>query len=249
MAYTDFAHYYDELNGAADYDALFCAVQKELLHCGIKSGILADLGCGTGEMTMRLAKAGYDMISVDLSQDMLCIARDKMYDSDMSGILFLQQDLTKLDLFGTIRGAVCTFDTLNHIGPFESFKKAIEQIALFLEPNCPFMFDMNTPHKHENVLANNTFTIDTGDVLCTWVNKYDAKNKRTKIELTASENDDILFEDSFYEYAYTLSEITQVCEGAGLKIVSVCDGEGDDFGELKNDSERYFITAIKAASR
>ncbi len=243
MAYSDFAYYYDELNKDADYDALFACIQKQLLLCDIKSGIIADLGCGTGEMTLRLAKSGYDMISVDVSEDMLCVARDKMYENEIGGVLFLNQDLTKLDLYGTIKGAVCTFDTFNHTGPLNKFKKAIERAALFLEVGCPLIFDMNTLHKHENVLSNNTFSSSSGKISCLWTCEYDKKLLRTKINLTGTEDDIILFNDSFYEYAYSLDEITKVCEGAGLKITSVVDGE--NFGDIKHDSERYFITAVR----
>ena len=47
---------------------------------------------------------------------MLCVVRDKAEQLGLSGrLLLLRQDLLKLDLYGTIRGAVSTFDTFNHI--------------------------------------------------------------------------------------------------------------------------------------
>ena len=48
MAYNEFAYFYDEFNGEADYDALYEHIQKELAAHGIADGIVADLGCGTG---------------------------------------------------------------------------------------------------------------------------------------------------------------------------------------------------------
>ena len=61
MAYNEFAYFYDEFNGEADYDALYEHIQKELAAHGIADGIVADLGCGTGELTLMLTQAGYDM--------------------------------------------------------------------------------------------------------------------------------------------------------------------------------------------
>ena len=61
MAYQEFAYFYDEFNGAADYDALFAYVTGELKAHGIQDGIVADFGCGTGELTLMLAQAGYDL--------------------------------------------------------------------------------------------------------------------------------------------------------------------------------------------
>jgi len=127
MAYQEFAYFYDEFNGAADYDALFAYVTGELKAHGIQDGIVADFGCGTGELTLMLAQAGYDMIGIDVSEEMLSVLRDK---ADALGLpltnpMLLCQDLLQLDLYGTIRAAVSTFDTYNHIGPLENFEKAI----------------------------------------------------------------------------------------------------------------------------
>ena len=76
MAYNEFAYFYDEFNGEADYDALYEHIQKELAAHGIADGIVADLGCGTGELTLMLTQAGYDMIGIDQSEEMLCVVRD-----------------------------------------------------------------------------------------------------------------------------------------------------------------------------
>ena len=108
MAYQEFAYFYDEFNGAADYDALFAYVTGELKAHGIQDGIVADFGCGTGELTLMLAQAGYDMIGIDVSEEMLSVLRDK---ADALGLpltnpMLLCQDLLQLDLYGTIRDAV-----------------------------------------------------------------------------------------------------------------------------------------------
>ena len=101
MAYNEFAYFYDEFNGAADYDALYEHIQNELNAHGIRDGILADLGCGTGELTLMLTQAGYDMIGIDQSEEMLCVVRDKAEQLGLSGkLLLLRQDLLKLDQIG-----------------------------------------------------------------------------------------------------------------------------------------------------
>ena len=57
MAYNEFAYFYDEFNGEADYDALYAHIHAKLKEHGIQDGILADLGCGTGELTLMLTQA------------------------------------------------------------------------------------------------------------------------------------------------------------------------------------------------
>lgn len=104
MAYNEFAYFYDEFNGEADYDALYSQIHAKLEAHGIHDGIVADLGCGTGELTLMLTQAGYDMIGIDQSEEMLCVVRDKAEQLGLSGrLLLLRQDLLKLDLYGTIR--------------------------------------------------------------------------------------------------------------------------------------------------
>ncbi len=170
MAYNEFAYFYDEFNGEADYDALYAHIHAKLKEHGIQDGILADLGCGTGELTLMLTQAGYDMIGIDQSEEMLCVVRDKAEQLGLSGrLLLLRQDLLKLDLYGTIRGAVSTFDTFNHIPDLDT---AIANAGFFMEKGGVFLFDMNTPYKHRNVLGDNAFTFEEEDAACVWRNHY-----------------------------------------------------------------------------
>ena len=109
MAYNEFAYFYDEFNGEADYDALYGYITDELKAHGITDGILADLGCGTGDLTLMLTQAGYDVIGIDRSEEMLSVLREKADELGLTGrLLLLKQDLLDLDLYGTIRAAVST---------------------------------------------------------------------------------------------------------------------------------------------
>ena len=138
MAYEAFAGVYDAFNEDADYDALFRYVCGVLRAHGVEDGIVADLGCGTGELTLRLAAAGYDMIGVDLSPEMLSVLREKAWETGQEGLLLLCQDIAELDLYGTVRAAVSTFDTFNHIGPAEKFRRALCRVFPgFRQPRFP----------------------------------------------------------------------------------------------------------------
>ena len=98
MAYNEFAYFYDEFNGEADYDALYGYITDELKAHGITDGILADLGCGTGDLTLMLTQAGYDVIGIDRSEEMLSVLREKADELGLTGrLLLLKQDLLDLD--------------------------------------------------------------------------------------------------------------------------------------------------------
>lgn len=242
MAYNEFAYFYDEFNGAADYEALYTHIKAELDAHGIAGGIVADLGCGTGELTLMLAQAGYDMIGIDRSEEMLCVLRDKAEQLGLSGrLLLLRQDLLSLDLYGTIRAAVSTFDTFNHIADLD---KAIANAAFFMEKGGVLLFDMNTPYKHKYVLAGNVFTFEEADAACVWRNRYIESEKRVEIsiEIDYKETNEH-FSEQFYEYTYELGEVRAALERHGFKLESLCDGES--FGALTDTSERWFFCAVK----
>lgn len=184
MAYNEFAYFYDEFNGEADYDALYGYITDELKAHGITDGILADLGCGTGDLTLMLTQAGYDVIGIDRSEEMLSVLREKADELGLTGrLLLLKQDLLDLDLYGTIRAAVSTFDTYSHIGPQENFEKAIRKAAYFMERGGVFIFDLNTPYKHRHILAGQTFDIEAEDADCHWSNRYDETAQRVDITI------------------------------------------------------------------
>lgn len=243
MAYSEFAWVYDAFNYDADYSSLFTHVKRLLEKYGVHDGIVADLGCGTGDLTIMLKQAGYDMIGVDLSCEMLSVLREKASENDIFDILLLQQNLLKLDLYGTINAAVSTFDTLNHIGPYNQLKKAIARIALFIEPDGVFVFDINSPYKHEHVLADNTFVITAEDARCVWTNKFDTQKLLTHINIQITYDDGQVFTESFNEYSYTIEQIENALNKAGMQICEICDGES--YTQLREDTQRYLIVAKK----
>lgn len=245
MAYNEFAYFYDELNGAADYDALYLYVKGQLEQNGIWDGIVVDLGCGTGELTLMLTQAGYDMIGVDQSEEMLAVLREKADELEISErLLLLRQDILNLDLYGTIRAAISTFDTYNHIGPRENFERAIEKAAFFMEKDGVFLFDLNTPYKHKEVLADNVFDLEGPDAACRWKNHYDEAEQTVDIQIGIHYLDtDERFEEHFKEYTYPLEYVEEVLRRYGFRMEKVCDGE--TFGPLTEESQRYIITAIK----
>ena len=242
MAYNEFAYFYDEFNGEADYDALYKHIQKELAAHGIADGIVADLGCGTGELTLMLTQAGYDMIGIDQSEEMLCVVRDKAEQLGLSGkLLLLQQDLLKLDLYGTIRGAVSTFDTFNHIPDLDT---AVANAGFFMEAGGVFLFDMNTPYKHQNVLGENEFTFEEEDASCVWRNHYSAADRRVEISVDIDYRETgEHFHEAFSEYSYALDTVCAMLEKYGFAVAKVADGES--FGPVRGDSPRWIITAVK----
>lgn len=80
QAYTGFADVYDTFMDNVPYDEWAEYLAELLEEYGVTEGLVLELGCGTGSITRRLAKKGYDMIGIDNSEEMLEIARQKEYE-------------------------------------------------------------------------------------------------------------------------------------------------------------------------
>ena len=145
-AYTTFAQVYDLFMDNVPYEEWSEYLLSVLKEYGIHSGVICDLGCGTGKMTRLLAKAGYDMIGVDLSEDMLAIASGQ----NEEGILYLCQDMCELELYGTAKAMVSVCDSINYLLEEDEIVWTLQSVNRYLEPGGIFIFDFNTVYKYEN---------------------------------------------------------------------------------------------------
>ena len=145
--YSRFAQYYDLLTENIDYNARADYFDSIVEKFGGVRGILLDLGCGTGSLTECMARKGYDVLGIDLSQEMLTVALDKKFESELP-IQYLHQDMRKIDLYGTVDVTICALDALNHLGGLDDVDKTFERVSLFTNPDGLFIFDMNTPLIH-----------------------------------------------------------------------------------------------------
>lgn len=243
-SYTKFAQYYDILTSNIDYKIHSQYYDNLIKHYGGKKGILLDLACGTGSLSEEMAKLGYDVIGVDYSQEMLSMALNKKFDSGLP-IQYLCQDMCELDMYGTIDVTICALDSLNHLEDIESVKRAIKRVSLFCEMDGLFIFDMNTPYKHQNILADNTYVYDTENVYCIWENEVKNDNI-VEISLTFFEkenNEYKRFDEVFCERAYSQNEIDRIINDCGFEILAHYDYFTED--EVKPNSERITYVARK----
>lgn len=245
MSYTDFAYVYDALMGDVNYLSRTEYILNLFERFDRKPTLLLDVACGTGGFSIELAKKGIEVIGTDMSEDMLSVAREKTADEGLD-ILYLCQKTQELDLYGTVDGAVCCMDSINHITDIETLETALKKVSLFLEPERLFIFDVNTLYKQEKILANNTFVLDEEDVYCVWQNEFDSDNKITNISLDFFTKEDDIYVRSgeeFSEKAYTNEELCDLLENAGFKIEAV-------FGDMTQNpptdtEERVFYICRK----
>ncbi len=218
MGYTAFAEFYDSLTENIDYKEIAEYYHRLNEKFGGTKGILLDLACGTGSLSVIFSRMGYDVIGVDISEEMLSIAVSKEHE----GIEYLCQSMTELDMFGTIDGTVCSLDSINHLDGIEDVRKTFEKVSLFSNKGALFMFDVNTLYKHKEILGDNTFVYDMENVYCVWQNEYAGEGKTDiYLDFFAEDKDSGLYErysDDFTETAYPTDIIEKMLIEAGFEV-------------------------------
>ncbi|MEE1197654.1 MAG: class I SAM-dependent methyltransferase [Acutalibacteraceae bacterium] len=233
--YKDFAFYYDALTLDVNYKErteYLCSLFEKYDRM---PSLLLDLACGTGNFSVELAAKGIQVIGVEPSSDMLSVAMQKATEN----IMYLCQSAEELELYGTVDGAVCCLDSINHITDADTLKKAFERVTLFLEKDRLFIFDVNTEYKHREILGNNTFVTEQENIFCVWQNFYDESEKITDINIDIFEEENGSYNricEDFSERCYSRGELEAMLNSAGLKIEAVFDEM--TFDAPKSDSER-----------
>ncbi len=222
--YGSFAYVYDSLMSDVDYKKRTKYLLSLFKKYDRKPTLLLDAACGTGGFSIEFSKAGCEVIGADMSEDMLSVAREKAAEEEVD-ILYLCQRLEELDLYGTVDGAICCLDSLNHITDYKTLKEALSKISLFLEEDRLFIFDVNSVYKHREILADNNFIIEQDDIYCVWQNEFCKKTLTTDICLDFFvENEDGTYERStteFSERAYSGEELEEALKEASLQTVAI----------------------------
>lgn len=243
-AYTGFASVYDMFMDNIPYDDWTAYVISLLKEYGVEDGLVLDLGCGTGSVTERLAGAGYDMIGVDLSEEMLQIAMEKRMESGHD-ILYLLQDMREFELYGTVGAVVSICDSMNYILEQEDLQQVFSLVNNYLDPGGIFIFDLNTEYKYEKILGDSVIAEDREQSSFIWENTYDPEERINEYDLTLfiQEEDDLYrkYQETHYQKAYRLSEVKEALRAAGMELLAVYDAFTRE--PAREDSERVYVIA------
>jgi len=243
MIYENFAGVYDKFMSDIPYDKWVDYIKKIWERYSFSPKLIAELGCGTGNITRRLYDMSYDMIGIDSSAEMLSAAAEK---NENNGILYLNQDMRNFELYGTVDCIISLCDCVNYILDDEELIQVFRLVNNYLEPKGLFIFDINTIYKFEKVLGQNTFSQTYEDCACTWENYYDKKERINEYYTNFFIKDYKTglyerFEEEHFEKGYEIKEMKNLIEKSGLDFIGVFDEL--TFSPPKENSERVFFVA------
>ena len=150
---------------------------------------------------------------------------DEAYDiNEIEQILYLCQDISDFELYGTVRAVVSTCDTFNYLTDRDALLASFKLVNNYIEPDGIFIFDMNAPEKYEQVLADNVFAENREDASFIWENSYDKESKINEYALTLFIKDEETdqyekTEECHYQRAYSREEIKELLDEAGFEIL------------------------------
>lgn len=243
-SYGEFARVYDMFQDNISYEEWADYLIESLRQDGIEDGLVLELGCGTGTMTELLAAAGYDMIGIDNSEEMLAEAMEKRVESGHD-ILYLLQDMQDFELYGTVRAVISVCDSMNYLTEEGDLEYLFALVNNYLDPGGLFIFDMNTEYKYRDVIGDATIAEDREDGSFIWENSYDPETGINVYELALFlPREDGLYEkcvEEHYQRAYPVDKIRKMIEKSGMELVAIYDAYTNN--PPKADSERLTFIA------
>ena len=212
---------------------------------GMASARVLDLACGTGILALGLADAGHTVLGLDISREMIEIARRKA--GSRTDVRFEVQDMRVLDL-QDIRlpemetpfdAATCTFDSLNYLVAPGDVGKVFCAVADVLCAEGVFLFDVNTERMYTETAVDPVRRSIRGE----WLIQRLDYDPETRVARTIFE-----FEDGTTEIhpqrPYERHEIVHLLTEAGLRLTHVQSGL--EKNRFRRNAPRLVCVAVKA---
>ena len=244
QAYENLAQSYDRLTNDVDYGAPVDFYWEVLARENLSPRTAVDLACGTGSVTRLLAEKGLQVIGVDMSSQMLCMATQKA-DGLKNRPMFIYQKLQELYLPKGVDLAVCALDSLDYITDPEECQEAIKRVYKALNPGGCFIFDINTPEKLR-AMDGQVFLDEDDDVYCVWRGEFDTQTNICTYWMDLFQRYGSDWKRSYEEhreYAYSQEQMIDYLKNAGFTHIEVFADR--QFCAPRAGEQRIYIKARK----
>lgn len=244
-SYSAFAYVYDRLMEDVDYDGWVDYIEKIFKRYGVAPANIAELACGTGNITNRLALKGYHLLGVDISEDMLSVAQEKAADMGVE-VIYLNHDMRELVLPTELDAILCICDGINYIVEERDLIKVFESVYRHLKNKGLFLFDVSSHYKLANILGNHTYAENLQDVSYIWENYFDEDRNICDFDLTIFMGEGQLYrkyEESHSQRGYKEDEILGMLRKINFSKVEVFDAF--TFQNPHEKSERIYFVCQK----
>jgi 2-polyprenyl-3-methyl-5-hydroxy-6-metoxy-1,4-benzoquinol methylase len=243
-SYEYLSKVYDELMTDVSYPDWAKYLSILLKENGVlKKSTLLEVGCGTGSISIELKKMGFDLIGLDISEEMLRKAEEKAREAGVI-IPFICQDVSEVELHKKVDAVLAVCDVINyiHIDDLSIFFKGIYNA---LKPNGVLLFDISSLYKLKSILGNNTFFEDSEEMTFIWTNQISDENVIMDITLFIKEGELFRrFDEKHVQFIHSVKMIEKILNKSGFKTTMIYDCFSKN--EVNEKSERIQFVAIRA---
>jgi SAM-dependent methyltransferase len=245
MSYGEFAHYYDLLMADAPYEQWVSYTNHAIKMYAPQTKSIIDLGCGTGEIAIRLSKNGYDLTGVDLSNEMLAIAHQKSVESNTT-ITWTEQDIRSLKSPHKYDMAVSFCDVVNYLVDEKDVGSFFSNVYNTLSDGGLFLFDVHSETYLHHFLMNQTFAEVQENVSYIWFcdqGENDSVHHDLTFFVKGVDNTYKRFDEFHIQRTYPIAFYQNILQNIGFTVLGI--HSDFSFNELKENGDRIFFTCQK----
>ncbi len=213
---------------------------------------IVDLGCGTGNISIPLAQQGFDVIGIDLSTDMLSVAKQKHSLIGGLSIHWLHQNMIEWELPYKVDSVISFCDSLNYLLEEGQVNQTFHQVYEGLQSGGTFIFDVHIALQLEEYAAEQPFTYNEEDLAYIWNCTYDSSRYEIEHELTIFAKEDShltnrhLFrkiDELHRQRAYSIEWLQEALQKVGFTAIECFS----DFtlNPITKKTKRAFFIAVK----
>lgn len=240
--YEDFSYIYDKLSFDLDYKGYAKNILELVEKYNIKKENMLELAAGSGMLTNYFFEEFENIDALDISPDMLNVFAKK-YDNDNVNLIYY--DMVEFENPGKYDLIVILLDSINYVTDPKELKKLFANCYKNLKEDGLLVFDINSEYKMTEIFGSNCYVYEYEDIFYTWDNFYEDDLVDMHLNFFV-ENEDGSYK-RIYEYqqerVYKTSEVKNMVEQAGFKDIKTYDE--DDFGDVRDDSQRILFSAVK----
>lgn len=244
-AYSVFAQYYDEIMADVPYNDWVNYLEQILDEISFKPQTVLDLACGTGNISLRLARRGYQVQGIDGSGDMIEIARKKAMAEHLM-ISFKEGDFRTFELVESVDLVVSLYDSFNYLLTEDDLLQAFRQVYNAVRSGGYFIFDLNTILRLRSIEEGNSMVEGEG-YYCFWRDIVEPEGPFWKVELTFFEEapDGSLHKDNevHIERGYSIDRIEELLTEVGFRVEKIYQAFTLKPGS--EESERIYLVCGK----
>lgn len=237
MSYENFAYYYDSLMDMQFYDDYLSFI---LDHCQFDD--VFELGCGTGEMAIRLAKINKEVFASDLSSDMLEVAKQKAISENVNMVL-QRVDMSDFTTNRQVDLILCLCDSINYLLDKQLIVATFSNVYRSLNNHGKFVFDIDSLYKMNHILKDYHEHEEDEDFIFDWqVDWIEDGFVHHHLYIEDKLENDVVNEDH-YQKTYTVSQYLYWLSEAGFENIQYYS----DFGAYHQDCERIIFICQKGS--